>query len=446
MPQHALYRSLVSAGLTGRVTGPDDPGYDGARRVWNGCADRRPAAIVRAAGPEDVRRVVAIAADAGALLAVRGGGHSIPGLSTCDGGIVLDLGGMARVSVSQEARRASVGGGALLGDLDRAGAPHGLVVPAGVISHTGAGGLTLGGGMGWLSRRYGLTIDHLVSADLVTAAGELLCVDADSDPDLFWGLRGGGGNFGVVTNFTYRMRELGPVEARSWTYPGDRVRGALAALSDREHEIPRNATVSFLLTGAGLSFTALQSGAELDPALWTGLDALDGPGAPGGRFTDFVAFQSRNDDGVPWGRRYYSRGGFLATLSDAAIGTMIEIAQGFPVADAEIYLLQLGGAVADVDDADTAYTGRAAGWYWIVQPIWDDPADDLRCIAFGRAAAARLAALSAVGNYVNEQGDATVEIARQSYGEAKYRRLGALKARMDPGNLFRLNQNILPAA
>ncbi len=435
---------LSSLGLDGRVVGRDGAEYDTARRVWNGVRDCSPLAVVRAATVEDVRRVVRLAADTGTLLAVRGGGHSIPGLSTCDDGIVLDLAAMNKIDTDPAARTARVGGGALLGDLDRAGAPHGLVVPAGVISHTGAGGLTLGGGMGWLSRRFGLTIDHLVRADLVTASGDMIVADAETEPELFWGLRGGGGNFGVVTAFTYRMQPLGRVETRNWTWPPERVGAALSALSRLASDAPRNLCVSLGVTRPGLSVTVLQSGPDIDARAWERFASLAGPGEEGPCFSDFVAFQSRSDDYVPWGRRYYSRGGFLAALHPEAIAAIMDVARDFPTPDAEVYMLQLGGAVADISEDATAYSGRAAGWYWIVQPIWDDPALDARCIAHGRGGAARMAAVSSAGNYVNEQGDIGTDIARQSYGEVKYRRLGALKARFDPGNLFRLNQNILP--
>ena len=201
------------------VVTPGRRDYDKLRQVWNGLADRRPAAIVRATGVADVQHTVSAAAESGALLAVRCGGHSIPGLSTCEGGIVLDLSALNRVTVDPVARIAEVEGGALLGDLDRACAKFGLAVPAGVVSHTGVGGLTLGGGMGWLSRRFGLTIDSLLSAEIVTADGTVVEIGPDAEPELFWGIRGGGGNFGVVTKFRFRMHELGDALIGNWAYP-----------------------------------------------------------------------------------------------------------------------------------------------------------------------------------------------------------------------------------
>ena len=225
-----LSRELNRTHLDGDIFDPGHCEYDKYRRVWNATADRLPSAIVRARSVSDVEKVVTVAAQQGALLAVRGGGHSIPGLSTCDDGIVLDLSLMNTIHVDKVAQRAEVQGGALLGDLDRAGAPAGLVVPAGVVSHTGVAGLTLGGGMGWLSRRFGLTIDSLLAVDLVTADGKSRRVSADTDPDLFWAIRGGGGNFGVVTRFFFKMQELGPVLIGSWTYPVAEARSVLRRL------------------------------------------------------------------------------------------------------------------------------------------------------------------------------------------------------------------------
>src|SRR5262245_7594273 len=214
-----VVQQLAQANLAGGVTQPGCEDFDARRRVWNAVIDRSPAAIVRPATADEVAAVIRVAAESGVPLSVRGGGHSFPGHSTCDGGIVLELAALNQVTVDAASGRCVVGGGALLGDVDRATVPHGLVVPAGVVSHTGAGGLTLGGGMGWLSRLYGLTIDSLVGVDIVTADGALRRASAESEPDLFWALRGGGGNFGVVVAFEFQARALGPVSAGRWVYP-----------------------------------------------------------------------------------------------------------------------------------------------------------------------------------------------------------------------------------
>jgi FAD/FMN-containing dehydrogenase len=442
---------LILRGLQDRrprteVIGRDHPEFDAARRVWNGIADRRPAAIVRANDTDDVVATVRFAADHDILLAVRGGGHSLPGLSTCDDGIVLDLSAIREVSIDPERRLATVGGGACLGDLDLAGSRHGLATPAGVISHTGVGGLTLGGGMGWLGRRLGLTIDSLVGVEIVLADGRIVEVDAEHEPELFWGLRGGGGNFGVVTSFRFRMHPLGDVVIGSWEFPAGSARDVLHRYAELAADAPRAITSSFTMTSSVVSITAASSGSQPNA-----LEAIDRYGRVGtptaaslGEMT-FLELQSKGDEHMRWGRRCYAKGGFLASMDDAAIGRIEEAAAQTPSPDAEIYVIQLGGAISDVDDGATAYTGRGAGHYWIVEPVWDDPADDAACLSWGREYAGRMAEQSLAGNYVNEQADADASVARSAYGGETYARLTALKTRVDPANVFRLNQNIAPA-
>ena len=441
-----IAKSLVASNLEGELICPGEKDYDSRRRVWNGVADKRPAAIVRARDAADVTKTVRVAADNGTLLAVRGGGHSLPGFSTCDDGIVLDLSLMNAVSVDPVARTARVGGGALLGDLDRAGAPHGLVTPAGVVSHTGAAGLTLGGGIGWTSRRLGLTIDSLLSAELVLADGRVVTASADNEPDLFWGLRGGGGNFGVVTSFAYRMHDLGKVLVGSWQYSIADARSVLRRFGELTLDAPRNLTASALLVRDGLSVTACWSGgSEGAETTVTQFGRLATPvsGQLGGM--TFLELQSRGDERNRWGRRYYAKGGFFAGLDGPIIDWLVDAIGGAPTADAEFLINTLGGAVSDVGENDTAYSGRAAKYYWVAEPMWDDARDDARCLSWGRASAKRLTEMSMAGNYVNEQADAAAGFAREAYGLDKYRRLSRLKARVDPHNLFRLNQNIEPA-
>jgi FAD/FMN-containing dehydrogenase len=434
---------LARADLAGTVVDPGHPDYDRLRAVYNAVIDRRPGAIVLAATPGDVQQVVRIAAETGLPLAVRCGGHSFAGLGTCDDGIVCTLSRMNDVVVDPRARTVDVGGGALLGDVDAAGEPYGLVTPAGVVSHTGVGGLTLGGGMGYLSRRFGLTIDSLVEADIVTADGRLSRVAADEQPDLFWAIRGGGGNFGVVTQFRFRMHELGPVAIRRWTYPAAGAAETLRRYRDAAITAPRELTTAFILTGDELLFRAIWSGSTV------GADALDRFAFPGGvpdPRTDmrFVELQRAGDDLLPWGRRYYSKGGFLAAMDDRVIRVIADSIADMPIPGLEVYCLQLGGAVGDVDEDATAYAGRAAAYYWISQGVWDSADDDERAIAWCRRVARQLGELSMSANYVNEQSD--TGLAHSSYGESKYRRLAELKHRHDPTNLFRLNQNIEPVA
>lgn len=433
--------------LDGEVIDLAHPDYDRYRVVWNAMIDRRPGVIVRPRSAEAVRRAVAVAAEQGRLLAVRGGGHNVAGLSTCDGGMLLDLGLLRRVEVDPETTTASVEGGALLADLDRAGQPFGLVTPAGVISHTGVGGLTLGGGMGWISRRFGMTVDNLLGVELVTADDRIVQVSEHEEPDLFWAIRGGGGNFGVVTRFRFRMRELADVVVAQWRFARDDAAAVLHTVGDLVGRQPRELTFSFNLTRAGLAVTACWSGAangaEAAMALF---DGLARPLVREIAMLPFAELQRRHDDLMPWGRRYYTKGGYFHALDGAAITRLLAASADLPGPDAEIYLMQLGAAVADVDDAATAFTGRQAGFFWLVQPIWDDAAGDAANLGWGRRAAALLAECSAAGNYVNEQFELDGGGVRSVYGEAKHARLARIKARYDPGNLFKLNQNIGPEA
>jgi FAD/FMN-containing dehydrogenase len=441
-----LIQGLDRSGLGGTVVARDDPSYERCRRVWNGIVERRPAAIVRARGVADVRRTIEVAAEAGSLIAVRCGGHSFPGFSTCDDGVVLDLSWMNQVVIDPLERRAVVAGGAQLGHLDRAAALHGLVTPAGVVSHTGAAGLTLGGGMGWLSRRMGLTIDSLVGAEVCLADGRVVFASEAEEPELFWGLRGGGGNFGVVTRFVFRLHQLGPILVGSWTYPSTQT----GAVLERYSELAADASPQL-----GTAFTSTATVTRVTAA-WTGSgDGAQAAVAPYGRLgspssgsvggVSFLELQSRSDDHFAWGRRYYAKGGFFETIGSEAVDCMTASVASAPTPDSEIYVLQLGGAVTEVADNATAYTGRHAGFYWIVEPVWDDAADDTRCITWGRETAAQLSSLSTSGNYVNEQSDVGGDATLEAYGEQKYTRLATLKARLDPDNLFRLNQNISPA-
>lgn len=439
-----LLSKLAAARCDGPMIAPDHQDYERARRVWNGIVDRKPSAILRAANVDDIRKAVEVAADCGSLLAVRCGGHSFPGLSTCDNGLLLDLSQLNSVSVNEEAGIVDVGGGALLGDLDRAIVPSGYAVPAGVVSHTGVGGLTLGGGMGWLGRTQGLTIDKLVGAEIVTASGDLLWTDAARDPELFWGIRGGGGNFGVVTRFRFKLSRLGSLTAGQWDYPIGQARRAIASLRSLAERQPRELSFAFTLTASDMGVTAIRvgdgghAGSMLEP-----FGQLAGPGRGTLGAMSFLHLQSRNDAHFAWSRRYYAKGGFWHDIDDHAVECMLRQIADAPTPHSEIYVLQLGGAVADVAEDATAYSGRQAAYYWIVEPVWDDPADDERCIAWCRAAADQMADRSIQANYVNEQADTA--IAPGAYGAGKYERLRHLKMRLDPENLFRLNQNIIPA-
>ena len=437
---------LTAADLRGGLVVPGSAEFDRRRRIWNAVVDRHPAAIVRPTTADEVAAVVRAAAESDALLSVRCGGHSFPGHSTCDGGVVLDLSAMNSVSIDPATGRCVVGGGARLGDVDQAALPHGLAVPAGVVSHTGIGGLTLGGGMGWLSRLHGLTIDSLVAVDIVTADGALRRACVESEPDLFWALCGGGGNFGVVVAFEFRARAVQPVSAGKWAYPLADIHDAMLGAAELAVGAPRELTISFSATRLGVALTAFWAGAP---------SRADAGLAPFGRLTasaagghgpvSFLDLQRRNDHHSAWGRRYYAKGGFVRHLDADLVDCIAEAVAEGPSDHSEVYVPQLGGAVADVDEDATAYSGRVAGFYWLVEPIWDDPADDARCLEWGRRHGGRLAALSMDSNYVNEQADTGGEFPEQAYGSSKYQRLRSIKARYDPTNLFRLNANIEPA-
>jgi FAD/FMN-containing dehydrogenase len=296
---------LTRAHLDGAICDPAHADYDRLRRIHNAIIERKPAAIVRAVTASDVQKVVRIAADRDVPLAVRCGGHSFAGLSTCDHGIVCDLSRMNAVLVDPQARTVDVGGGALLGDVDAAGEKYGLVTPAGVVSHTGVGGLTLGGGMGYLSRRFGLTIDNLIGVDIVAADGKRLRVGADEEPDLFWAIRGGGGNFGVITKFRFQMHVMGPVLIRRWFYPVEGAAETLKRYPDALKDAPRELTTAFVLTQEGLSLRAIWTGstasAEATMACFASFPG--GIQDPNLDMT-FVELQRASDDLLPWGGRY----------------------------------------------------------------------------------------------------------------------------------------------
>lgn len=434
---------FARANLDGAVVGLDHADYDRLRRVFNDIIDRRPAVIVQATNASDVQKAVRIAADRNMPLAVRCGGHSFAGLGTCDHGIVCDLSRMNAVVVDPQARTVEVGGGALLGDVDAAGHEYGMVTPAGVVSHTGVGGLALGGGMGYLSRRFGLTIDSLLGVDIVTADGRLLQVDAREEPDLFWAIRGGGGNFGVVTKFRFRMHVLGPTLIRRWTYPAAVASDILRRYRDAAGKAPRELTTVLVVTQDVVYLRAIWTGSTSGAEAYVEhFNSLPGATLDPDLGMNFLQLQRASDEMLPWGRRYYSKGGFLGSMDDRAVGVIADSIPDMCAPGLEAYCLQLGGAVCDVDEEATAYSGRAAEFYWISQGAWDSPEDDKRALAWCRHTADGLAALSLKANYVNEQAD--TGIAKSSYGDTKYRRLANLKWRYDPTNLFRLNQNIEP--
>jgi FAD/FMN-containing dehydrogenase len=437
-------------GFAGEVLRPADPGYDEARVVWNGMIDRRPALIVRPTTTDDVSTAIRFARERELVIAVRCGGHSIPGLSTCDDGVVIDLSRMRGALVDPRARTARVGGGALLAELDDAAQQHGLVCPVGVVSHTGVGGLTLGGGMGRLQRRFGLTIDNLLAVELVTADGRLVRASEDEHPELFWGMRGAGANFGIVTAFEFRLHPLdGAVTHGVVMHPIERAE----ALAERYRELvltgPDAVWASFgiELAGRPMAYVAvLHSGSPADAE--RDLSALRGlPGAATDSIetTSYLATQRLSDEATAWGHRFSMRSSFLSSLPDDLVSAWADRIVRMPEGASGGYSVwSCGGAIAAVPEESTAFTGRSALHWASAEIQWDELELDEACRAWGRAALAEAAPYESVGRYVNDVAEVEDGLARTIYGDAKYERLVALKREWDPDNAFRLNQNIRP--
>ena len=435
--------------FAGEVIGPGDAGYDQARVVWNAVADRRPSLIVRPTSVDDVITAIRFAREQEVVMAVRGGGHSVAGFSTCDGGMVLDLSRMREVTVDPVRKRAVTQGGAHLSQLDTAAQEHGLVCPVGVVGHTGVAGLTLGGGMGRLQRKFGLTVDNLLSVDLVTAEGERVHASESENPDLFWGLRGAGANFGVATSFEFRLHpQEGTIFQGMVAFPiersleiAERVREFVATHDDVH--VALAFTKSEELGGrpvfvVGSTHAGSVEQAERDLRVFREAGGLMDTFGP----KPYLAVQGAADESLGWGQRFYTKAGFLTELSDEVIGLCASEVETIPPG-AELSLWTFGGAVGRVADDAMAYTGRNARFNLSAELMWTDPADDEGRVAWGRAAFAKVQPFMTTGRYVNDVVEAGTDGA-QIYGRAKYERLVALKRKYDPDNFFRLNQNIKP--
>jgi FAD/FMN-containing dehydrogenase len=454
-------RALAALGerFQGQVVLPGDPGYDRARAVWNATADARPAVVARCAGVEDVVAAVRFARERDLLVAVRGGGHSYPGFSTCDGGIVIDLSPMAEVRVDPAARVATAAGGALLGQLDRQAQGFGLACPTGHVSHTGVGGLTLGGGVGRLTRRYGLTLDNLRAVELVTAEGERVRADADGEPELFWGLRGAGANFGVATSFELGLHPVGPrVLAGIAVYPISRAREVAAAFTEAMAAAPDEVTagLGWFVAPPGPPFPPPVAGRPVIVVNATHAGPLDtaerdlaplralGPALDTFAPRPYLELQAESDDHYRWGKRYYWKGLLLEALAPEAVDRIGELLAAAPGPDCGVGLLSLGGAFGRVPEDATAFSGRTATLWLLTETVWQDPAEDPARVAWGRHAMAALQPFATSVNYVNDLGQLDQAAVRGAYGPAKYDRLVALKRVWDPDNVFRRNQNIRP--
>jgi len=438
----------LTADLSGDVLRPGDADYDSARSVFNAMIDRRPLAIVRCREAADVANGIAFARENDLVIAVRSGGHNVAGNAVCDGGIMLDLSPMKRVQVEPADRTVRAGAGLLLGDLDRATQEHGLATPLGVMSGTGIAGLTLGGGLGWLNGRYGLACDNLIGADVVTADGELVTVGQDDD--LLWGLRGGGGNLGVVTSFTYRLHPVGPVLAGALTYPW-----AMAADVLRFHDEFLAAAPDELATAVSLAFDANGAPALTIAVCWCGttedgeralrpLRSYGPPAHDSVTVLPFVQWQSGPDAGYPRGMQHYWKSGYLRNLTDAAVATLLEILPGMPSSQSGIGLQSLRGVASRVPVDATAFPHRARQYDMLVLSQWADPADSARNMAWTREAFAAMRPHLEDSVYVNNLGAEGPDRVRAAYG-SNHERLAQLKRTYDPANVFRMNQNVTPA-
>ncbi len=444
----------------GQLVRPADPSYDENRKVWNGSIDRFPALVARCAGVDDVVGALAFARRTGLVVAVRGGGHSFPGLSVCDGGVVIDLGPMKGIHVDTTAHTVRAQAGVLLGELDRETQAVGMAVPAGIVTHTGLSGLTLGGGIGWLMRKYGLTIDQLVSVDLVTADGQLAKASEQENPELFWGVRGGGGNFGIVTEFEFRLNPLGPVVlAGPIVWPMERSGEVLRFYRDWITAVPDELT-TIVVHRRAPPVPTVPSELHFQPVVMVGC-CYAGPVEEGEQVVrplrefgspvldlcapmPFLALQSSLDPSFPHGRWYYFRSRDVAELTDEVIDITVEHALRMESPYTNFPIFHLGGAVARVGEDDTAYSGRHAGHVFNLNGTALTAAgfEEQREWARGLWSALEPYQTGVYVNFLMEEGEDRVKAA---YGPEKYERLRRLKKQYDPENVFRRNQNIPPA-
>jgi len=451
----------LKAGLRGEVILPDDEGYETARRVWNGLIDRRPALIARCAGAADVLDAVRFAHANDLVVAVRGGGHNLGGFGTCDGGIVIDLSLMKGIRVDPRSRVVRAEGGVKWGELDHETQAFGLATTGGLVSTTGIAGLTLGGGSGWLSRKHGFSCDNLLSADVATADGRLLTASHDENDDLFWGLRGGGGNFGIVTSFEYRVHPVGPmILGGAVFYPVEQAMDFLRFYREWTPTLPDEVgTDAAFLTAPEAPFIPehLQGTPMIGLALCYsgplegGEEAIKGLREFGPPAIDLVgpmpytALQGMFDPFFPHGICSYWKTEYVDDLSDGAIETIISHVAKAPSALPQLHIEHQRGAVARVGRDETAFSHRDAGYRVLAVALWTDPAETEMQVEWAREGSRAIKPFSTGGVYLNFLGEEGEDRVRAAYRPETYARLAALKAKYDPTNFFRLNQNIKPA-
>jgi FAD/FMN-containing dehydrogenase len=440
-----------------------DDRYEASRKVWNGMIDKRPALLARCESARDVAAAVNFARENGLPLAVRGGGHNVAGTAVADGAVVVDLSPMKDVRVDPERRTVRAGGGVTIGELDEKTQAHGLAAPMGVVSKTGIAGLTLNGGIGWLRRKYGLSSDNLVSADVVLADGDFVTASEEENADLFWAVRGGGGNFGVVTSFEYRLYPVGPEVMFVFVlYPGERAKEILRFYEEYAAQAPDEVSPLAVLGRVpsvegfpegwhGEQYVALlamhSGGVEEGERALAPLRGLGGPIADFSGPTPYVEAQKVLDEDYPDGMRYYWKSTSLARLGDEAIDRLVAHAESAPSGHSTIDVWYHGGAMGRVPASATAFGDRSQPILLGIEANWEEPQHDGANVAWARACVSDMERFSDGGTYLNfpgflEEGE---EQLRSAYGE-NYRRLAELKAKYDPANLFRFNPNIKPAA
>ncbi len=445
--------------LTGSVIGPGDVAYDEARKVWNGMIDRRPALIARCETPDDVVASVNFARDGDLLIAVRGGAHNVAGNATCDDGIVIDLSRMKQVDVDPAASTARAQPGTTWSDFDQATHPYGLATTGGLVSTTGIAGFTLGGGIGWLVRKYGLTCDNLRAADIVTADGRKVHASEIENADLRWGLRGGGGNFGVVTAFEYDLHPVSTVLGGLVLHPAGRAAEVLRFFREFVAEAPDELTcIAIFLTAPPAPF--VPSELQMQPAIAIAVcyagDPTEGErvveplrrfGPPAADLIGpmpYPALQSMFDEGAPYGMQNYWKSAFFNDLGDAAVDVLVGAAEQMRSPLSALHIHHLQGAVGRVDAQATAFGNRNAGFVLNIVGLWPDPADSAANTRWVRDTHAAISPYANGSGYVNFMADEDQDHVRAAYSRTAYGRLVALKRQYDPHNLFRLNQNIRP--
>jgi len=450
------------AGFSGKVLTAGDTGYDDARTIWNAMIDRHPALIAQALGADDVKRAVDFARENDLRLSIKGGGHNIAGNAVCDGGFMIDLSLMNSVEVDADKKRAKVGPGAKLSDFDREAQAFGLATPLGINSTTGVAGLTLGGGFGWLSRKYGMTVDNLLSADIVTADGRMVRASETENPDLFWGIRGGGGNFGIITNFEFKLYPVGPdVLTGLIVFPLAQAKDVLQKYREAVKTMPDDLNVWVVLRKApplpflpedahGKEAVILAICYAGDPATGEKLiEPMKSFGTPFGQFIGvqpYANWQQAFDPLLTPGARNYWKSHNFAELKDEAIDLVIKYVSYLPSPHTEIFFGLIGGQASRVSPDATAYSQRDALWACNVHGRWETAEEDKKGIAWAREFFDAAAPYATGGVYVNFMPEDETGRVASAYKPEVWKRLADLKAKWDPTNLFRMNQNIAPTS